>query len=85
MPTNRISITLSAHEVNELNDKLSEMRHAVNNYLGLITSASELLSQKPEALPRVLNHFFDQPQKIVSIIRNFSEEFERTMHIEREK
>jgi hypothetical protein len=85
MPTNRISITLTAHEVDELNDKLSEMRHTVNNYLGLITSASELLSQKPEALPRVLNHFFDQPQKIVAAMRSFSDEFERAMHIERNR
>jgi predicted component of type VI protein secretion system len=85
MTTTRISVTLSGREIDELNDKLSEMRHAVNNYLGLITSASELLSQKPEALPRVLIHFFDQPQKIVATIRKFSDEFERTMHIEHNK
>jgi len=85
MPTTRISVTLSAQEINELNDQLSEMRHTVNNYLGLITSASELLSQKPEALPRVLNHFFDQPQKIVAVIRKFSDQFESAMHIERQR
>lgn len=83
MATTRISITLSAREVNELSDKLSEMRHAVNNYLGLITSASELLAQKPEALPRMLNHFIEQPQKIVTVMRQFSDEFERTMRIDR--
>lgn len=85
MSTTRVSVTLSGREIDELNDKLSEMRHAVNNYLGLITSASELVSQKPEALPRVLVHFFDQPQKIVAAIRTFSDEFEKTMHIERNK
>ena len=47
-------VTLSVEEINDINQKLSTMRHDVNNHLSLILAAVELVRHKPELLKRML-------------------------------
>lgn len=74
-------IILTKEQVQELNEKLSNMRHNINNYLSLIVAASEVIRINPSALPRMLPTFKEQPDRIINEIRNFSEEFEKTLGI----
>jgi len=82
MPSSDV-IILTKEQAQELNEKLSNMRHNVNNYLSLIVAASEVIRLNPSALPRMLPTFKEQPEKIISEIRNFSAEFEKTLGIKK--
>jgi len=44
LPTN--PVTLSSGELKELNQKLSDMRHDINNHLSLIVAALELIRHR---------------------------------------
>ena len=74
---------LSAEVIKELNQKLSFMRHNINNNLALIVAAVELLKRKPEMAPRYLESLAQQPDRILEEMRKFSEEFEKTLRITR--
>ena len=76
-------IALEPDQIAELNKKLSTMRHNVNNYLELIVVASELLKRKPELGPRMLENIMAQPERDISEIKAFSEDFEVTLNIKR--
>ncbi len=78
------SVTLTAAQVLELNQKLSEMRHDVNNQLSLVLGAAELIRCKPESTPRMLVTLGATPQKISDQIHKFSEQFEKTFGIIRD-
>ncbi|MGC9034893.1 MAG: hypothetical protein ACP5K7_03535 [Verrucomicrobiia bacterium] len=72
-------VILTAEQVRELNEKLANMRHSVNNSLSLIVAAAEVARINPSALQRMLPTFKEQPEKIMNEIRLFSKEFERTL------
>lgn len=74
-------IILTKEQVQELNEKISNMRHNINNHLSLIVAASEVIRINPSALPRMLPTFKEQPDKIINEIKNFSAEFEKTLGI----
>ncbi|HEV8541005.1 MAG TPA: hypothetical protein VGR78_01325 [Verrucomicrobiae bacterium] len=78
------SIALSPDQIAELNGKLSVMRHNVNNHLALIVAASELIRRKPEMSQRLVENIVQQPEKIISEIRSFSNELEAAIGITRE-
>jgi hypothetical protein len=82
MPSSDV-IILTKEQAQELNEKLSNMRHNINNYLSLIVAASEVIRLNPSALPRMLPTFKEQPEKIINEIRNFSAEFEKTLGIKK--
>ena len=69
-------IALSPEQIADLNKKLSVMRHNVNNYLALIVAASELIRRKPEMATRLIENIAQQPDRIISEIRSFSDYFE---------
>lgn len=75
---------LTAEQVNELNRKLSRMRHEVNNQLALVVAALELARIRPEMRDRMLGTLSEQPPKIVEEITRFSTEFEQTFGITRD-
>ncbi len=77
-------VTLSPAQVEELNKKLSEARHNVNNFLALIIAASELIKRKPDTTARMVDTMAEQPAKIMEEFQKFSREFERTLSINRE-
>jgi hypothetical protein len=77
------AVTLSPQQVDELNQKLSMMRHNVNNQLALIVAASELIRRKPEMAPRLIENIAQQPDRIIAEMRSFSDEFEAAFALKR--
>jgi hypothetical protein len=76
-------VTMSAQQVAELNGKLSDMRHDINNYLSLIVAAMELIRHKPESAARMVATLGEQPARISESLKKFSTEFEKTFGITR--
>ena len=81
MPTEPVSLTVE--ELQELNRKLSTLRHDVNNYLSLIMAATELMRHNPQMAERMLATLVEQPPKITVAMNKFSTEFENTFGIQR--
>jgi hypothetical protein len=76
--------TLTPEQVNELNQKLSHMRHEINNQLSLVVAALELIRFKPDTQEKMLNTISDQPPKIIVEMQKFSAEFEKMFGIKRD-
>ncbi len=70
-------------ELEELNGKLSTMRHDINNHLSLIMAAVELVRYKPQVAERMIATLAEQPGKIAASLTKFSTEFERAFGITR--
>jgi hypothetical protein len=83
MPLPSEPITLSAEQIAELNRKLSNMRHDINNQLSLIMAAVELMHYKPETAQRMMATLAEQPPRIAASLVRFSSEFEETLSITR--
>ena len=81
MPTE--PVTLNVEQIGELNQKLSAMRHDINNNLSLIMAAVELIRHKPEMVERMMTTVAEQPTKITEAMTRFSSEFERAFGITR--
>jgi hypothetical protein len=73
-------ITLSVDQINELNQKLTTLRHDVNNQLSLIMAAVELIRRKPEGSERMLAMLVEQPHKISDSLSQFSGDLEAVLH-----
>lgn len=78
-------IILTKEQVRELNEKLSDMRHTVNNCLSLIVAAAEVFRINPSAFQKMLPTLKEQPEKITNEIQKFSEEFEKVLQITNNK
>ena len=76
-------ITLSVEQIGELNRKLSNMRHDINNTLSLIAATAELVRYKPHLAERMLATLLEQPPKITTSLTQFSREFERVFGVTR--
>lgn len=76
-------VTLSAQAVEELNRKLSTLRHDVNNNLSLIVAAVELIKLNPDMAPRMAATLAEQPPKISEALSRFTQEFESALGIAR--
>lgn len=76
-------VTLSVAQIEELNRKLSVMRHEVNGKLTILTLALETFRLKPESGERFLSMMAEQPKKIVTDITQFSRDMEGALHITR--
>ncbi len=79
IPTNPVSLTPT--QIEELNRKLSAMRHDVNNHLSLVVAALELIRHKPEVRERMLATLIQQPPKIIAEVNKFSADFEKAFGI----
>lgn len=77
-------VTLSPQEIAELNRKLADARHNINNNLALVVASLELLRRKPDAMERVIDNLSRQPQKIVEEMREFTQRFEAVLQITRD-
>ena len=73
----------SAEQVKELNEKLSNLRHDINNQLSLIMAATELIRHKPQMAERMMATLCEQPPKITAAMAQFSAEFEAAFGIKR--
>jgi hypothetical protein len=78
-------VTLTAEQVDELNQKLSCLRHDINNHLSLMVAAIELIRTKPQMAERMMSTLIEQPPKIAGAMGRFSTEFERTFGVARSK
>ncbi|HEV2393832.1 MAG TPA: hypothetical protein VG146_15880 [Verrucomicrobiae bacterium] len=76
-------VTLTAGQLEELNRKLSTMRHDINNHLSLIVAAVELIHHKPQLAERMMATLSEQPAKITASVSKFSTEFESALGITR--
>jgi len=76
-------VTLSVDQVKELNDKLSTLRHDVNNYLSLIVAAAELIKFNQDMAARMSPTLAEQPPKISEELRKFSVELDKALGITR--
>ena len=76
-------VILTVAQLDELNRKLANMRHDINNNLSLIVAAMELIRHKPQMTERMMTTLGEQPAKIGDAITKFSVEFERTLGITR--
>ena len=76
--------TLTPEQVAEINSKLSEMRHNINNYLSMVIAATELIKRKPEGAERFLEMIAQQPPRITNEMQQFTNDFEKLLQIERE-
>ena len=74
-------VSLTPERIADLDRKLANMRHNINNHLGLIVAACELIRVKPDAAPRVLENMLAQPDKIIHELRGFSEDLENALGI----
>jgi hypothetical protein len=76
-------VTLSAGQIAELNQKLADLRHDVNNNLSLISAATELIRRRPESAGRLSETLIEQPKKISETIAQFSRELETALGVTR--
>ncbi|MBI3853421.1 MAG: hypothetical protein HY298_24505 [Verrucomicrobia bacterium] len=81
LPTKPVEISVA--QIEELNRKLSNLRHDVNNHVSLIMAANELIQYKPEMIARMTITLTEQPPKITEAINKFSTAFEQTLGITR--
>jgi hypothetical protein len=72
---------LTPEQVKELNKKLSNMRHEINNQLALVVAALELIRFRPELRDKMLETVAQQSPKILAEVAKFSAEFENTFGI----
>jgi hypothetical protein len=78
-------VTLTAPQIKELNSKLSDMRHNINNHLALLVAALELIRRKPDLALKMVDNMALQPDKMNEEIQRFSLEFEKALGIVRQK
>ncbi len=76
-------VTLSIEQVKQLNDKLSTMRHDINNHLSLVVASLELMRYRPDVAEERLKAIAEQPARITEALKLFSAEFEATLGIKR--
>jgi hypothetical protein len=74
-------VTLNPEQIEDINRKLSNLRHDINNHLSLVVAAIELIRHKPELRERMAATMSEQPPKIIDEISRFSAEFERVLGI----
>jgi hypothetical protein len=83
MPLPNEPVTLTAAQVAELNQKLSTMRHDINNQLCTIVGAIEVIRLKPQSTERMMQTLVDQTPRITEALRKFSAEFDQSFGISR--
>jgi hypothetical protein len=81
MPVTTQTVQLSAEQVQDLSQKLSIMRHDINNHLSLMLAATELIRHKPQMAERMMATLCEQPAKITDSLAKFSAEFENTFQL----
>jgi hypothetical protein len=76
-------VTLTVEQLDELNRKLSTLRHDINGSLSLIVAAVEMIRFKPQTAERMMATLAEQPARITAHVAKFTTEFESTFGITR--
>ena len=69
-------VTLTVEQLADLHQKLSVMRHDINNGLAVTVAVAELMRRKPQNTENMSASLVEQARKIGAAILKFSEEFE---------
>jgi len=77
-------VTLTAEQVAELNTRLADMRHNINNNLSLIVASAEMIRRRPETAPRMIETLAQQPERITVELKKYTAAFEQALGINRE-
>ena len=83
MPLPTEPVTLSVEQIGELNRKLSDFRHDINNYVSLTLASAELMRRRPETAERMMASLVEQPPKIITVVKQFSGDLEAALRITR--
>jgi hypothetical protein len=83
MPLPSQPVTLTVEQIRELNKKISDMRHDVNNDLALMMASVELIRRKPESAERMWKGLTEKPLKVANAVTEFSHELEKILGITR--
>jgi uncharacterized protein YoxC len=83
MPLPSEPVTLSVEQIAELKQKLSDLRHDVNNKVALMLSAVEMIRRRPESTANMMDSFSRQPQKLIEAVTEFSTALEAALKITR--
>ena len=78
------SISLTPETLRDLEARLSDLRHNINNQLALVMAAVELIRRKPDMAARMVETIAQQPPKIQDEVQRFSTSFEQALQIVRE-
>jgi hypothetical protein len=81
MPLPSEPVTLNVEQIAELKQKLSDLRHDVNNKVALMLSAIEMIRRRPESTGEMLDSFARQPQKLLEAVAEFSTALEAALKI----
>src|ERR1700690_809949 len=76
-------VTLSMEQIGELNQKLSALRHDLNNSLSLIAATVALIRRRPTVPEKMWDTLAEQPRKIGESFSQFARDLEATLHITR--
>ena len=76
-------VTLSVEQIGELNQKLTNLRHDLNNSLSLIAATAELIRRRPASADQMWKTLHDQPRKVTDAIAQFSRDMEALLRITR--
>ena len=76
-------VALSVEQIGELNQKLSTLRHDLNNCLSLMAATAELIRRRPATTDHMWNTLSDQPRRITEAMAQFSRDLEAALHITR--
>jgi len=77
------AVTLTVEQIAELNRKLADFRHDINNNLALIIAGVEVLKSKPHLAERMLATVSEQPPKMIASIAKFSADLDQALGIKR--
>jgi hypothetical protein len=83
MELSTTAVTLSPEQVAELNKRLADLRHDINNHLSLIVAAAELIKISANSVPRMSATLAEQPTKIAAELNKFSALFEQMVGVAR--
>jgi len=76
-------VALSVEQIAELNEKLTTLRHDLNNSLSLIAATAELIRRRPANADHLWPTLHDQPRKITEAMAQFSRDLETAFQITR--
>ena len=76
-------VALSVAQIDELNQKLTTLRHDLNNSLSLIAATAELIRRRPATTEHMWNTLADQPRKMTASVAQFSRDLEAALQIHR--
>ncbi len=74
-------VSFTADQIKDLNQRLSNLRHDINNHLSLIMAATELIKHKPQMAERMMATLTEQPPKISAALSTFTTDFENAFGI----